>query len=93
MSSRTKLPIPLQFAVDGAPYITAGQTSARDPLSGVDTSGFHRLMLKGKSRLGVSLHSRRPMYEFQRRAEEPPSRNREMSMIGTFCIRLMMFLR
>jgi 2,5-furandicarboxylate decarboxylase 1 len=66
----TKLPVPLQFTVDGAPYITAGQISARDLVSGVDTTGFHRLMLKGKNRLGVSLHSRRRMYEFQRRAEE-----------------------
>ncbi len=66
----TKLPIPLQFSVDGAPYITAGQISARDPVSGVDTTGFHRLMLRGKNRLGVSLHSRRRMYEFHRRAEE-----------------------
>jgi 2,5-furandicarboxylate decarboxylase 1 len=66
----TKLPIPLQFAVDAAPYITAGQVVARDPVTGVDTSGFHRLMLKGKNRLGVSLHSRRRMYEFHRRAEE-----------------------
>src|SRR6185437_9662503 len=66
----TKLPIPLQFSVDGAPYITAGQISARDPVTGVDTTGFHRLMLKGKNRLGVSLHSRRRMYEFHRRAEE-----------------------
>jgi 2,5-furandicarboxylate decarboxylase 1 len=66
----TKLPIPLQFSVDGGPYITAGQISARDPITGVDTTGFHRLMLKGKNRLGVSLHSRRRMYEFQRRAEE-----------------------
>src|SRR6267143_3487195 len=64
------LPIPLQFSVDGGPYITAGQISARDPITGVDTTGFHRLMLKGKNRLGVSLHSRRRMYEFQRRAEE-----------------------
>ena len=66
----TKLPIALQFSVDGAPYITAGQLSARDPVTGVDTTGFHRLMLKGKNRLGVSLHSRRRMYEFHRRAEE-----------------------
>jgi UbiD family decarboxylase len=66
----TKLPIPLQFTVDGGPYITAGQLSARDPITGVDTTGFHRLMLKGKNRLGLSLHSRRRMYEFQRRAEE-----------------------
>jgi 2,5-furandicarboxylate decarboxylase 1 len=65
-----KLPIPLQFTVDGAPYITAGQISARDPVTGVDTTGFHRLMLRSGNRLGVSLHSRRRMYEFHRRAEE-----------------------
>lgn len=65
----TKLPIPFQFSVDAAPYITAGQVTARDPETGVDTTGFHRLMLKGKNRLGVSLHSRRRMYEFHRRAE------------------------
>jgi len=66
----TKLPIPLHFEIDAAPYVTAGQISARDPVSGVDTTGFHRLMLKGKNRLGVSLHSRRRMWEFHRRAEE-----------------------
>jgi 2,5-furandicarboxylate decarboxylase 1 len=66
----TKLPIPLQFKVDAAPYITAGQIVARDPVSGIDTTGFHRLMLNGKNRLGVSLHSRRRLYEFHRRAEE-----------------------
>src|SRR6476619_892182 len=66
----TKLPIPRQFTVDAAPYITAGQISARDPITGVDTTGFHRLMLKGKDRLGISLHSRRRLYEYHRRAEE-----------------------
>ena len=66
----TQLPIPYQFSVDAAPYITAGQITARDLLTGVDTTGFHRLMLKGKNRLGVSLHSRRRMFEYHRRAEE-----------------------
>jgi len=65
----TKLPIPVHFAIDAAPYITAGQICARDSETGVDTTGFHRLMLKGRNRLGVSLHSRRRMYEFHRRAE------------------------
>lgn len=65
----TRLPIPIHFEVDAAPYITAGQLVARDPETGVDTTGFHRLMLKGKNRLGLSLHSRRRMYEFHRRAE------------------------
>lgn len=66
----TRLPIPVQFAVDAGPYITAGQISARDPVSDIDTTGFHRLMVKGKNRLGVSLHSRRRLFEFHRRAEE-----------------------
>lgn len=65
----TRLPIPLHFQVDAAPYITAGQMVARDPETGVDTVGFHRLMLKDRNRLGLSLHSRRRMYEFHRRAE------------------------
>src|SRR6516162_1593286 len=66
----TKLPIPVHFSVDAAPYITAGQICARDPETGIDTTGFHRLMLSGRNRLGVSLHSRRRMYEFHRRAEQ-----------------------
>ena len=78
-----KLPIPLQFSVDGAPYITAGQISARDPITGVDTTGFHRLMIKGKNRLGVSLHSRRRMYEFHRRAEERGQSLPAVITIGT----------
>jgi len=65
-----KLPIPTHFPIDAGPYITAGQLTARDPVTGVDTTGFHRLQLTGKNRLGVSLHSRRRMYEFHRRAEE-----------------------
>jgi UbiD family decarboxylase len=79
----TKLPIALQFAVDGAPYITAGQISARDPVTGVDTTGFHRLMVKDKKRLGVSLHSRRRMYEFHRRAEEQGKSLPAVITIGT----------
>jgi 2,5-furandicarboxylate decarboxylase 1 len=66
----TKLPIPFHFSVDKAPYVTAGQLTARDPITGVDTTGFHRLMLAGKNKLGVSLHSRRRMFEFHKRAAE-----------------------
>jgi UbiD family decarboxylase len=79
----TKLPITLQFSVDAAPYITAGQISARDPVSGIDTTGFHRLMLKDKTRLGVSLHSRRRLYEFHRRAEEQGKSLPAVITIGT----------
>ncbi len=64
-----RLPVPTQFKVDAAPYITAGQIVARDPATGVDTTGFHRLMIRDKTKLGVSLHSRRRMYQFHRSAE------------------------
>ena len=64
----TKLPVPFHFEIDAAPYITAGQITARDPETGVDTTGFHRLMVKGRNKLGVSLHSRRRMWEYHRRA-------------------------
>lgn len=65
-----RLPIPTHFRVDRAPYITGGQLSARDPASDIDTTGFHRFMLAGRNRLGVSLHSRRRMHEFHKRAED-----------------------
>ena len=42
---------------------------ARDPETGVETEGYHRFQLKGRDRMGVSLHSRRRMFEYQRRAE------------------------
>jgi 2,5-furandicarboxylate decarboxylase 1 len=63
------LPIPKYFPGDAGRYLTAGMLVARDPETGVETEGYHRFQLKGKNRLGVSLHSRRRMFEYQRRAE------------------------
>jgi len=56
------LPIPTYFPGDGGPYLTAGLLIARDPATGVATAGFHRFQVKGRNRMGVSLHSRRRMY-------------------------------
>jgi UbiD family decarboxylase len=63
------LPIPVYFPGDAGRYLTAGMLVARDPDTGVETEGYHRFQLKGPNRLGVSLHSRRRMFEYQRRAE------------------------
>jgi UbiD family decarboxylase len=63
------LPIPLYFPGDAGRYLTAGMLVARDPETGVETEGYHRFQLKGRNRMGVSLHSRRRMFEYQRRAE------------------------
>ncbi|HEY7363254.1 MAG TPA: UbiD family decarboxylase [Methylomirabilota bacterium] len=63
------LPIPLYFPGDAGCYLTAGMLVARDPDTGVETEGYHRFQVKGRNRMGVSLHSRRRMFEYQRRAE------------------------
>ena len=65
----TALPIPLYFPGDAGRYLTAGMLVARDPDTGVETAGYHRFQVKGRNRMGVSLHSRRRMFEYQRRAE------------------------
>jgi UbiD family decarboxylase len=65
----TTLPIPVYFPGDAGRYLTAGMLVARDPDTGVETEGYHRFQVKGPRRLGVSLHSRRRMFEYQRRAE------------------------
>jgi len=64
-----RLPIPRYFPGDAGRYLTAGMLVARDPDTGVETAGYHRFQVKGRDRLGVSLHSRRRMFEYQRRAE------------------------
>jgi len=63
------LPIPTYFPGDAGAYLTAGMLVARDPDTGVETEGYHRFQVKGRNRMGVSLHSRRRMFEYQRRAE------------------------
>jgi UbiD family decarboxylase len=64
-----RLPIPTYFPGDAGRYLTAGMLVARDPDTGVETGGYHRFQVKGPDRMGVSLHSRRRMFEYQRRAE------------------------
>jgi 2,5-furandicarboxylate decarboxylase 1 len=65
----TRLPVPTYYPGDAGPYLTAGMLVARDPETGVETEGYHRFQVKGPRRMGVSLHSRRRMFEYQRRAE------------------------
>ena len=64
-----RLPIPTYFPGDAGRYLTAGMLVARDSETGVETEGYHRFQVKGRDRMGVSLHSRRRMFEYQRRAE------------------------
>ncbi len=63
------LPLIRHFAEDADAYITNGIVVARDPDTGVRNASFHRLQRRGPRRLGTSLHSRRHLWDYQRRAE------------------------
>lgn len=63
-------PIFTHYPVDAGPYITGGLVVARDPDTGAATCGYHRMQLKAKNRLGISLHSRKRLWDYYRRAEE-----------------------
>ncbi len=49
------LPILTHYERDSGPYITSGVSSARDPETGAIGRGLHRMELRGKDRLGISL--------------------------------------
>jgi len=49
------LPILTHYANDSGPYITSGITSARDPKDGTIGRGLHRMEVRGKNELGISL--------------------------------------
>ena len=65
-----KLPVLTHFPIDAGPYLTASLVIAKDPLTGAETGGYHRMQLKGKDKLGISLHSRQRLWEYFRRSEE-----------------------
>jgi 2,5-furandicarboxylate decarboxylase 1 len=49
------LPILTHYTNDSGPYITSGITSAKDPRNGMIGRGLHRMGVRGKSELGISL--------------------------------------
>jgi 2,5-furandicarboxylate decarboxylase 1 len=49
------LPVLTHYAKDSGPYITSGFSSARDPETGAIGRGLHRMEVRGKDRLGISL--------------------------------------
>lgn len=65
-----ELPILTHFKEDAGPYITAGIVIAKHPITGIRNASLHRMQLKGKNKIGISLHSRRHLWEYQRIAEE-----------------------
>lgn len=52
---RRLLPVLTHYERDSGPYITSGFSSARNPETGAIGRGLHRMELRGKDRLGISL--------------------------------------
>ncbi len=65
-----RIPIKKHFERDAGRYITNGIVVAKDPETGVRNASFHRMQVKGRNRLGTSLHSRRHLWDYVKRAEE-----------------------
>ncbi len=63
------LPVLTYHEKDAGPYMTAGFSIARDPVTGKQNIGLHRLQVKGGNRLGIFL-SNPPIAAFFDRAEE-----------------------
>jgi UbiD family decarboxylase len=64
------LPIPKHFLDDADRYICSGVCVARDPDTGIGNLAFARMQVKGRNRLGISMHSRGHLWDYFRRAEE-----------------------
>ncbi|OZA92368.1 MAG: hypothetical protein B7X76_00120 [Azorhizobium sp. 39-67-5] len=62
------LPIMRHFVEDGGAYLTNAMFIARDPETGVRNASFHRMQVNGKTRFGTSLHSRRHLWNYARKA-------------------------
>ena len=53
----TRLPVHLQHALDGGPYISSALDHVRDPETGLTNLGCRRLMLRGRREAGVDLNA------------------------------------
>jgi UbiD family decarboxylase len=62
------LPIMRHFLEDGGRYVTNAMFVAKDPETGVRNASFHRLQVNGPRRFGTSLHSRRHLWNYARKA-------------------------
>jgi 2,5-furandicarboxylate decarboxylase 1 len=65
----TKLPVPTYYKKDGGAYLTGGVIIAKDPETGVRNASIHRMLVKGKDRLGVRIVPRN-LYTYYKKAEE-----------------------
>lgn len=75
------LPVLTHYAKDSGPYITSGFSSARNPETGVIGRGLHRMEVRGKDRLGISLLNP-PLAEIYRKHKRERKRMEIATVIG-----------
>jgi 2,5-furandicarboxylate decarboxylase 1 len=75
------LPILTYYAKDSGPYITSGITSAKDPIQGTTARGLHRMEVRGKKELGISLLSP-PLSETYARCKKEKKKLEVATVIG-----------
>ena len=75
------LPILTYYAKDSGPYITSGITSAKDQPLGLTVRGLHRMEVRGKKELGISLLSP-PLSETYARCKKEKKKLEIATVIG-----------
>ncbi|MEM4383954.1 MAG: UbiD family decarboxylase [Candidatus Caldarchaeum sp.] len=66
----TELPVQKFFQEDAGRYITSGLIVANHPETGILNLSYARMQLKGRNKLGVSLHSRGFLWSYFQKAIE-----------------------
>lgn len=76
------LPVNLQHARDGAPYISASLDFARDPSTGGTNIGVRRMMLRGSRQAGVDLNAPSDLRVIYQQAAQRGERTEVAYVIG-----------
>lgn len=77
------MPVYRHFKDDAGRYITSGIVMAKDPDTGRYNFSFHRMMIKGENKIGISLHSRGDLWRYFERSEEMGNDLEVAVVIGT----------
>ncbi|OGP61231.1 MAG: hypothetical protein A2162_04470 [Deltaproteobacteria bacterium RBG_13_52_11b] len=75
------LPVLTHYSKDSGPFITSGITSAKDPLDGTTGRGLHRMEVRGKNLLGISLMTP-PLSEIYARCKKENRKMEIATVIG-----------
>lgn len=80
----TKLPVHLQHAWDGGPYISAGIDFTVDPDTGLTNIGFRRLMLRSRREAGFNLYAPTDLKEMYRKCAARGGRLPVSFVVGSY---------